>query len=285
MSPRVALPLVEPANPVRLALRRVVGRIACALMPATARSLAAGDGPDPLRTVDRLMLSALRQQAARNGTLEAFTHLQQNRFWSSAAAADFHATQEQYFDEWFLGHNLDLLTELERALDGGSYSTLCELGCGSGKALDALSRRLPGMKNFIGIDLSPEQVRRNTLRFNDPRIRWVADDATRWIALNARPGWVFVSNNGVLEYVPLASVRQLFAQIAGRFAPALISLCEPVGISHDLEHDLMSMPYGSEHSFSHNYPHLLREAGFRLLHNSEIRRGNHRLLRIIAHAG
>lgn len=279
------MPLVEPANRVRLALRRAVGRLACALRPAVARSLAAGKGPDPLRTLDRLMLSALRQRAERNGSLEAFTHVQQHRFWSSTGAADFHATQEQYFDEWFLGHNLVLLTELERALDEGSYSTLCELGCGSGKALDYLSSRLTCIEKFIGIDLSPEQIRRNSERFTDPDIAWVADDATRWIAAHARPGWVFLSNNGVLEYLPLASVRRLFAHIAGRLGPALVSLCEPVGIAHDLERELFSMPYGSEHSFSHNYPHLLREAGFRLLHNSAIRHGNHRLLRIIAQVG
>ncbi len=283
MSPRVALPLVEPANPVRLAFRRAIGRLACVLRPAAARSLAAGNGPDSLGLLDRLMLCALRQQAAQNGTLEAFTYVQQQRFWSSAAAADFHATQEQYFDDWFLGHNVVVLTELERALADGAYATLCELGCGSGKALDYLSRRLTRIEKFYGIDLSPEQIRRNVVRFTDPRIAWVAADATRWIAANARPGWVFFSNNGVLEYLPLASVRQLFAHIAGSLGPALISLCEPVGMSHDLERDLLSMPYGSEHSFSHNYPHLLREAGFRLLHNSEIQHGNHRLLRIVAH--
>ena len=282
MATRVALPLVEPSNPLKLALRRAIGQLACALNPAAARVLAAGNGPDPLSDLDRLMLSALRQRAARNGSLEAFTASQQRSFWSSAAAADFHATQEQYFEEWFLGHNLVLLTELERALTGGEFRTLCEIGCGTGNALDYLRRRLTGVEQFIGIDLSPEQIRRNEARFAAPDLSWVADDALQWVVANARPGWVFLSNNGVLEYFTQAAVQQLFTHIAARLGPALISLCEPVGLDHDLERDVDSSTYGTEHSFSHNYPHLLREAGFRLIYSSELRRGQHRLLRVIA---
>jgi hypothetical protein len=44
------------------------------------------------------------------------------------------------------------------------------------------------------------------------------------------------------------------------------------------------MTYGGENSFSHNYPHLLAEAGFEILHRSEYRSGSHRLLRLVARA-
>jgi hypothetical protein len=88
----------------------------------------------------------------------------------------------------------------------------------------------------------------------------------------------------VLEYFTQAEVRQLFTHIARRLGPALVSLCEPVGLDHDLDRDVASSPYGTEHSFSHNYLHLLREAGFQVLYSSDFRRGQHRLLRILARA-
>lgn len=281
----MALPFVEPGNPVKRAVRRALGRLGCFLKPATARALAAGEGPADFGLVDRLMLAALLQRAEREGSLEAFTARQQRRFWSSGAAADFHATQEQYFEEWFLGHNRELLGELEKAVAAGGFGALCEIGCGTGLALAELRDRLPGIQRFVGIDLSPEQIRRNQSRFTDPRVEWVAGDALAWIVDGARPGWVFLSNNGVLEYFTRGAVQELFAHLASRLRPALLSLCEPVGMEHDLGRDSGSSPYGTEHSFSHNYPHLLREAGFELLYESEVRREGHRLLRILARAG
>ena len=281
----MALPFVEPSNPVKLALRRALGRIACVLLPGKARALSAGEGPASFGLVDRLMLAALRQRAEREGTLEEFTARQQRRFWSSGAAADFHSTQEQYFEEWFLGHNRALLEELEKAVAEGSYGTLCEIGCGTGLALVELRRRLPGINRFVGIDLSEEQIRRNRTRFADDRLEWVAGDALAWILAGGGPGWVFLSNNGVLEYFTRDDVQKLFGHLASRLRPTLISLCEPVGMEHDLDGDSGSSPYGTERSFSHNYPHLLREAGFDVLYESEIRRSGHRLLRILARAG
>jgi hypothetical protein len=95
---------------------------------------------------------------------------------------------------------------------------------------------------------------------------------------------VFLSHNGVLEYFLREELASLFADIGTRLRPSIASISEPIAVDYDLERETASRPYGDEHSFSHNYVHLLEGAGFRMLHRSEFREGSHRLLRLVARA-
>jgi hypothetical protein len=280
----IPFPLAETTHPLRLFVKRMLGYGLCALLPNVARRVDAGEGPADVTTTERLLLSALMHRAERRGDAEEFIFRQQRRFWSSAEIADFHAAHEQYFEDMFLGENVVSLLELEKALAQGHYTTLCEIGAGHGRVVYFLSRRLQTLHRFIGIDLSAEQQRRNGERYSDARIEWVAGDATAWIREHGQAGWVFLTHNGVLEYFRRDDLRAMFGDIARRMSPAIVSLSEPLGVDHDLDADPSSQPYGYERSFSHNYVHILQEAGFEILHRSEYRSGNHRLLRLVARA-
>jgi len=278
----VPFPLVQPTSPLRLAIKRALGRGLVLLRPARARAMDGGEGPAEIGRLDSMMMAALMHRAERRGELEDFIHRQQRRFWSSAEIADFHAAHEGYFEEMFLGENVVSLLELEKALAVGAFSGLCEIGCGHGRVAYFLNKRLAGLKRFIGIDLSAEQVRRNRERYPDAPIEWVSGDALAWIKANGTPGWAFLTHNGVFEYFRRDELRELFRDIATRMKPAIFSISEPLGLDHDLETELGSPPYGYERSFSHNYVHLLKEAGFEILHRSEYVSGSHRLLRLVA---
>ncbi len=278
----IPFPLVQSANPLRVALKRAVGYSLMALRPEAARAMARGEGPAEIRRFDSCMMAALMHRAERRGMLEDFIHRQQRRFWSSAEIADFHAEHERYFEDMFLGENVVTLLELEKLLAGGGYSTLCEIGCGHGRVVYFLRKRLESLQRFIGIDLSAEQVRRNDERYSDVQIEWVTGDALDWIKTHGAPGWVFLTHNGVLEYFRRDELRELFREVATRMQPAILSISEPLGVDHDLDVELGSPPYGYERSFSHNYVHLLREAGFEIVHQSEYCSGGHRLLRLVA---
>jgi SAM-dependent methyltransferase len=280
----IPFPLVQPTNPLRLAIKRALGYGLLLLRPAVARAMDAGEGPAEIGRVDSMMMAALMHRAERRGELEEFIHRQQRRFWSSAEIADFHAAHERYFEDMFLGENIVSLLELEKALAAGGFSSLCEIGCGHGRVVYFLSRRLAALTRFVGIDLSAEQVRRNRERYPDAAIDWVSGDAQAWIAANGQSGCVFLTHNGVFEYFRREDLRSLFRDIATRMKPAIFSISEPLGLEHDLETETGSPPYGYERSFSHNYVFLLKEAGFEILHRSEYVSGNHRLLRLIARA-
>jgi hypothetical protein len=281
----VDFPLVQPTDPLRLAAKRLVGYALLAWHPAEATELDAGGGPDELQRKHKIMLCALMHRAERQGKLEEFIHRQQRRFWTSDAIADFHAVSEKYFEDYFLGEHVQTLLELERLLAERPYAGLCEIGCGHGRVSYYLSQRLAArIDRFVALDLSREQIRRNQVRYQGANVEWVAGEAEAWITANAGPGWVFLTHNGVLEYFRRDDLRRLFAFIAQRCSPAIVSFSEPVGVDHDLANELGSPPYGYEKSFSHNYPHLLREAGFEIAYQSEFRSGSHRLLRLVARA-
>jgi hypothetical protein len=277
-------PLAQPRNPWRRAARTLAGYALCALQSELASALDRGEGPEVLTRRHHMMLAALMHRARWRGDLERFIHQQQQRFWGTGAIADFHDVQHDYFERNFLGANRVTLDVLEAELARGGFDTLCEIGCGNGRVVEYLSGHLTSLRRFVGIDLSAERIRRNAAQYPHGRVDWVAGDAKRWIAENGRPGWVFLSHNGVLEYFLREDLVSLFGDIAARRRPAIASVSEPIAVDYDLARETASRPYGDEHSFSHNYVHLLEKAGFCILHQSEFRDGSHRLLRIVAKA-
>lgn len=282
--PKVALPLVQPSHPVKRALKVACGYLACAVWPARARSLLRCRNDGQLSGLDRTMLSALLHRSERRGQLHRFTHRQLRHFWSSSAAAEFHAQMSFSFQRWFLDGNGEFVAQLMAELRRRRPVAICEVGCGNGQVADWLATQLPEVPRIVGLDLSATQIMRNRALFKQPRLSWVAGDALAWLPRHAGPGWALVSNNGVFEYFLREQLLGLFVTMAQRSTPTLISLIEPLGLEHDLDSDPGSCHYGSEHSFSHNYPVLLREAGFRILHQSELRTPTHRLLRVMAEA-
>jgi trans-aconitate methyltransferase len=265
-----------------LRLKRALGALLCVLRPDAAAALRRGEGLWDLSLPQRAMLSALAHEAEQRGDLEPFVHRQLQQFWSSDGAADFHDDHQRHFEDHFLGEGLASLLAVERRIADGRFGTVCEIGCGHGRVIHYLSRRLTGARQFIGIDLSAEQVRRNAQRFPADNLRWIAGDAARWITSNGAPGWVFLTHNGVLEYFCRDDLQRLFGAISRRMRPAVISLHEPLALHHDLCRDLASRSFGQERSFSHNYLNLLSQAGFEIEHRSEHLTVSQRHVRIVA---
>jgi len=96
-----------------------------------------------------------------------------------------------------------------------------------------------------------------------------AADATQWIPEHASSNSVFVTNGGVFEYFLQEELETLFKFFADQRKPAAVALVETIGTDHNLEREKDSLIYGREMSFSHNYPHLLEQAGFTIKHQSE----------------
>jgi O-methyltransferase involved in polyketide biosynthesis len=80
---------------------------------------------------------------------------------------------------------------------------------------------------------------------------------------------VFIANGGVFEYFLQEEVEAFLGIVARQLAPAAVVLSETIGSNHDLSTENESMVYGREMAFSHNDPYLLRNAGFKTLHQSE----------------
>lgn len=260
-----------------------LGPALLALMPKRAAALKAGQLPAELTLIDQMLIVGLVRQHQRDGRLDELTALH-DWFWANAPAVEFHAFAETRFEGWFLGNHVAIVPAIREALaaDPVRFEALCEIGCGSGRALQYLSQAFADVPRMIGIDLSVAQVARNRTRYASERLEFEAGDAVAWIAEHARPRWIYFSYGGVLEFFARSRVLELYQMFASRLAPSLVALVEPLSDDHDLARDPESRVFGAENTFSHNHPELLKQAGFKVLSQFEQRVDNQRWLLLVA---
>jgi SAM-dependent methyltransferase len=230
-----------------------------------------------------MMIAALARRHERAGTLGQLSALHR-WMWAGDEAVKFHQQAQGRFVTWWLASHCAIVEPLRQAIAAraGQITTLCEIGCGSGLVLEDLSRRLPEIDRFIGLDLSPTQTQRNRARFSDARLQFEAGDATSWIPGQAKTGWAFLTNAGVLEYLSETQLASLLAGIAERLRPAVFALLEPIPKDYDLCREIQSRPHSFEKSLGHNYPHWLKANGWTISHQSELQSTGDRFLMVVA---
>lgn len=216
---------------------------------------------------DRLLRNGLLAQAYWAGDharqRDLFSH-----YWAQEADDAAQVWQDR-FEQEFLAHNVIIIDALEEVIQGREFDRLYEIGCGHGQVLEYLVDRLSSVEAFIGIDISEEQIRKNQVQYAHPKMDFHAADATKWVVEHARPKSIFLTNGGVFEYFLESELESMFKYIAENLKPAVIGVVETLGSDHDLDTEKSTLIYGRELAFSHNYPHLLQEAGFEVVHQSE----------------
>ncbi|MDB5971339.1 MAG: hypothetical protein JWQ90_3789 [Hydrocarboniphaga sp.] len=268
----VRFPLAGSEQPgLKGRLKAGVGVVLASLMTQRAASLAEGRVADDLSLADRLLIAGLVRRHERLGTLDQLNGLH-DWLWAGRQALAFHEQAQARFESWWVERHSAIVSPLYDELSAipGRYTTLCEIGCGSGLVLADLERRLPQPKRLIGLDLSAEQTERNRRCYRDSsRLSFDSGDAAAWLPAQAQPGWALFSNAGVLEYFPEAKLRKMLRYLAG-LRPAAFAIVEPVDRSHDLDRQLASRNYGVERSWSHNYPYLFTDCGYTLRWQREL---------------
>jgi SAM-dependent methyltransferase len=260
-----------------------IGELLLPLFRQRAAALKAGKlSLHPTRLED-LLIAGLVRRHLRRGTLDELIAMH-DWFWSNSPAVRFHEFAETRFETFFLQHHVAIVPPLRAALsdERGSYHALCEIGCGSGRVLEHLATALNEIPRFIGLDLSPEQIARNRVRYAGHPIEFEAADGAAWVATHAKPGWVFLTYGGVLEYFSRQKVFTLFSTISAALAPALLVLVEPLSDEQPLGGAGDSTPFGTENTFSHDYVGLLHATQFAILFRTEQRFDNQRWLLLVA---
>lgn len=218
---------------------------------------------------DRLMRRAILRKLETKKDYNKLADLHQN-YWKHKGA-NFFKNNEKTFVNEFLKNCIFIFDELEKEISKSpnSYHTMVEIGTGSGSVLNYLCSRFDTIEQFIGIDLSQEQIQLNKEKFGDnKKIRFVASDGFDWIREHAQGNTIFLTSRGVLEYFTEHRL-QAFLQAVNRLGKTMFIAIEPNGTDHDLETNPKSQPYGYERSFSHNYAQLFKNANFELWHFSQ----------------
>lgn len=249
----------------------ILGAAMAAIFRARAARLAEEDFTAHGRRglLDRLIGAGMAYRALRRGSLEDIAEYHR-RYWGGKSGTAFHEEAPVRFEAAFKKFYTPVIDELEKFLPAhDSMSTICEIGTGAGLLLEYLAERFPQIKRLIGIDLSEETTAENRRKYPSSRMEFAAGDAAEYIKAHGEPNWVYVTHNGVFEYFAPEAVMEVLSLVAGLRPAALVTI-EPLGLDHDLETQCESWPYGQEFSFSHNYPHMLKEAGFEILYRHEV---------------
>ena len=255
-----------------------LGHILVLLLPKKAKQLSENritlihKNKNSMSVTERLMRASLVKNLDKIEDYD--TIAEQNRnFWVAKAATDLFSETEETFQTDFLPNCTFIFDLLKEEMSDGTtkYDTLVEIGTGNGDVLNYLSSKFQDINRFIGIDLSQNQIEINTKKYNDnTKLEFVTADAIDWVKQYGHDKTIFVSSRGVLEYF-LEDNLQEFLKDINRLGNTMFVAIEPNGGDHDFEINLNSQLYGNEPSFSHNYPNLFKNAGFKLWHFSQKR--------------
>ena len=245
----------------------LLGSFMVKVFPGRSKKLEANAVKRSWGAFDRMLRNGLLAHAYWEGNYEKqralFAH-----YWEQEADEDAHVWQDR-FEKEFLGHNVAIIDALVKAINLNDYGRLYEIGCGHGQVLQYLVNRLNGIDEFIGIDISEEQIKKNKEDFDHPKVEFHAGDAVAWIINNAQPYSIFLTNGGVFEYFLQKELESIFKYIIDKCSPAVIGIVETIGSDHNLKIEHNSLIYGREMAFSHNYPYLMQKAGLEVIYQSE----------------
>ncbi len=267
-------------------VKQSIGTVMLPLMPKRANNIAENEFSMTVGErsfVDSCLRAGMARKMLQSDMTDVMSHYHRN-FWTGEKGTEFHrhvrdqvvTAYEDYFT--YLADEINQLTTQFPQLN-----TLVEIGAGGGSFLNRLMQDVNGIDTVIGNDLSPGTIAENREIF--PHIEWVDGDGKKWVEDNAQQNTIFVTFRGVLEYFTEYDLDSYFATISGEKAPAALILVEPVAIDHNLDSQIHSRAYGTEYSFSHNYPHLVRKNGFHLRRIDFKTFDTHKICAIVATAG
>ena len=245
------------------ALKRACGMAAYHLLPQRREALRSGAaGPDgPL---DQILLGDLIRRSALSGDHSALRS-QLSGYWKGTSGDTFYESFQDRFEEWFLGPHYEWVEALDEILNrpDETFSSLLEIGCGDGRVLHHLSEKLKSVENFTGIDINERIIARNRDVYSETALRFESGDASKRLGELVPTGSIVMTYGGVMEYLLESELRELFRSLKAR-STVIIALVEPLYDGFDLENETASRASGTENSFTHPYPLLLRESGFEI---------------------
>lgn len=188
-------------------------------------------------------------------------------YWSSTTSEEFYEGFAHRFEELFLRHHAIIAERIADLLPtlGEGGARLVEVGSGDGRVLEWLSQNLQGITEFHGVDLNAREIAKcQEAHRESEKLHFHAGDLLEWLRSHPTPRTLLVTNGGVLEYILREELIAIFTEFRELCGPCVVAITESIGTDHDLDHETRSFPYGHELAFSHNYPALLREAGFEI---------------------
>ncbi len=269
-------------------IKRTLGKLLVTLMPSRAElvrqnefSMSVGHR-NPLNSLIRAGLAERLVDGDKLDELSA----NHRHFWATDQGTEYHVHARRHVTESYQQY-FSYVSEILGGLliANPEITTLVEVGCGGGSLLNLLAQQFPQIERFIGIDLSPAIIAENARMFDDARLEWVVANGKTWVEQTGGANTIYLSYRGVYEYFTQADLNEMFAKIASEKRPAISISIEPIGLQHDLDTTSDSLLYGTEYTFSHNYPHLYGQNGYTIHSVKRNEYDTHAICAVVASVG
>lgn len=245
------------------------------------RNIDSGQRSDGDVKARELILRARLVRARLRGDAAAIEKAQ-FAYWGGNSADSYYDRFLNRFNEWFLGPHQVIVDELAKLTAQTQFPRLVEMGCGDGRVLEHCAKHLPGIAQFVGIDINPVIIERNRQTYSEQaKLTFETGDAGKWLAAAPQTGTILMTYGGVMEYFTADDLSQIFTSLAQK-SPAAVALVEPVDPAHDLVRDKKSHVFGAENSFSHNHRALLEASGYEIRFLKEMIVGKIRWMILLA---
>ena len=228
----------------------------------------------------RLIRLYVANRSRRNGTGIESLH---KRFWQRQRPDDWFATTADRLERLYIPIFEGFVDQVQSHLITTPIKTVIEFGCGTGQWLAFLKSKWPHVERFVGIDLAGQQITINQQLY--PEIDFQHQDLMAWVDDAGTQNSLFVTHCGVLEYLSEKSLTELFSAIAEKHRGSMLMLIEPIAEDFDFVREQKSRLQGTEFSFAHNYPQLLRSANHQIVLQTEKRLEDFRMLCLLARTG
>lgn len=247
----------------------MLGLLAAAVYPKLTREVRAGDMGGPKEDLKRLIAHAELGKLHAAGKKTTVQQALTQRWSAENLQSDYYDHYADRFDEMFNGAHARIVDWLKDFAAETQVQKVIEVGCGDGRALEAMSQRVPGIPSWIGVDINADIIARNLENFaGSDKLAFVHADADTWLAQNIEPGTLLMTYGGVMEYISPDALKGWLNLVIEKGGAGIL-LTEPADPAHDLATDPGSHLWGRESSYSHNHRAMLEAAGFRILESAE----------------
>lgn len=110
----------------------------------------------------------------------------------------------------------------------GEFSTLCEVGCGSGRLLRESTERFPQLNGYVGLNVDRAQTSRNRTVHRELPIRFESMSLLDWVSVHAKPGTAYLTDAQELSRLDATLLGSLWHAWRGPLRPFLLALAVPL---------------------------------------------------------
>ena len=224
-------------------------------------------GKGPTGLLADIVRAELNRQYYSSKTVEEMRKRGREMFWGATPGKRWHELTKARYDEEdphhteFLQPRRLLARQISDLLASSrQHQTICEIGTGNGMFLHDLSKQVPSIKRFIGVDLNKEQILENLRTYHGTELEFVHGEISDWIQYQCDGGTIFVAIE-TFEFFTQKELEELFRQIREKGSPAAIAILALAESSARSE--VVSRPRGSI-AFNHNYVYLLKQCDYQV---------------------